>query len=754
MAAGRIIIPNYMPALDLNGAPVQGAKLYFFQSETTTLMSVFTDASLSVPHANPVIADAAGVFPSIFADRGAVYAVAIRTADDVPIGGLRDVDDVRASVSIGLVDGEIVVDESVAAALGAVSAFPVEPVGRPVARPLNELIGNGYNNTPLLEWAGKRALWLGTSIPHQGVGVDSYPERVGQRLKMADVVNNAWSGSHGYYAGETAYVGLTTDAQRLNHIVSLSMTEQDRLAGLATYGSGSAYSDTFDPITLASQQTADARIKGAFAASAFDAVILDHNHNDRDRPIGTLAPNPLAITGITKGATTTVSLASAGSLTVGDGVGLQISGIPKLAHCAARVISVAGNTITIGVDSSGYSGTFAAGTAYELDRSTLYGAFDFLLHYIRWAALDAGRILPAIILSSAPSEFTGNAYSSTIYPNARAIQAFAESRGLTMFDVATSLKVAEEQNSVLLPDGVHPTTAATRSVFANHWVRWLTGGAAPLLNDNDFIARGAGRYRNQREIEYSDWYSGSTTLDFVVVGGASIITEDFVSISDWTTVGAASVVTAPWNGSLKALQTASVANSEPFIFRTGLTATNAVEITFPLYIPTLPTAAGGDVKSAGLMRISSASGLWLALGLMTTSAGTILQVGVFTQTGNAGYRVFPTTWGYLSAATAYDIKLSAVQETADRPGILLLYINGELAFDSPIRTEDLAQVDVTELVLGVQSSNMGDLTVNFGPMTYGSLVTPDYSTRYTGSMNLSGGAIAQVVNGKIISVTS
>ena len=754
MAAGRIVIPNYMPCLDITGGPVAGARLYFYENNTTDLQSVYTSAALTVAHTNPVIANAAGVFPSIFADLDALYSVSIRTADDVPIGGLRDVDNVQASVALAFADIEIVTEDVIAAALEAVSEFPVTPVGGPAVRPLNELLGNGYDNTPLLEWAGKRALWLGTSIPHQGAGVDGYPERVGERLKMAAIVNNAWSGSHASYAGEAAYAALTTDAQRTSHIVALSMTEADRLTGLATYGSGSAYSDTFNPIILASQQTADYRIKNAFATTAFDVVFLDHNHNDRDKPIGTLTPTALTVTGVTKGATTVVALVSIGTLAVGDGIVLQIAGIPKLAYCAARVQSIAGNNVTIGINSSGYAGTFTSGTASEVDRNTLYGSFDFLLHYIRWAALDAGRALPIIILSSAPSEFTGNAYSSTIYPNARAIQAFAVARGLTMFDVATSLKVAGAQNAVLLPDGVHPTTPTTRAVFANHWAQWLTGGAIPLLNDDDYIARGPGVYRNQREIEYSDWYGGSTTPAFVVTGVTNIITEDFVSIADWTVVGAATTITAPWNGALKALQAASVANAEPFIVRSGLTSTDAVEIAFPLYIPTLPTATVGQVKSASLFRIAGPSGIWLVLNLVTTSAGTILQVGVFTLTGNAGYKTFNTTFGYLSAATLYDIKLSAVQETATRPGTLLLTVNGNLAFDGPILTGDLAQANVSEVVIGIQASNMGSLTVNYGPLTYGSLNTPDYSARLTTDLQTPDGLIVSFVNGKATSVAA
>lgn len=102
MASGRIVIPNYMPALDLNGDPVAGAKIYFFLNETTTLQSVYADDTLTVALTNPVVADSAGAFPSIFADLTAAYTVAIRDASDVPIGGLRDVDNVQAAESQNL----------------------------------------------------------------------------------------------------------------------------------------------------------------------------------------------------------------------------------------------------------------------------------------------------------------------------------------------------------------------------------------------------------------------------------------------------------------------------------------------------------------------------------------------------------------------------------------------------------------------------------------------------------------------------
>ena len=48
---------------------------------------------------------------------------------------------------------------------------------------------------PHISWQGKRVLWLGTSIPHQGVGIDGYPEQFCKEMGCS-VTNNAFSGSH------------------------------------------------------------------------------------------------------------------------------------------------------------------------------------------------------------------------------------------------------------------------------------------------------------------------------------------------------------------------------------------------------------------------------------------------------------------------------------------------------------------------------------------------------------------------------
>lgn len=82
MAAGRMVIAGWMPALDANGLPIPNAQMYFYLNETTTLATVYADEALSVPLANPVLANSSGQFPPIWADDANRFSVTI----DAPYG--------------------------------------------------------------------------------------------------------------------------------------------------------------------------------------------------------------------------------------------------------------------------------------------------------------------------------------------------------------------------------------------------------------------------------------------------------------------------------------------------------------------------------------------------------------------------------------------------------------------------------------------------------------------------------------------
>lgn len=90
--AGRLVIPQYMPARDQNGQPLPGAKLFVYVNETTSLATTYTTNALTVANTNPVIANGSGVFPPIWAGNSEVFSVSVTDADGVPYVSYDSVD--------------------------------------------------------------------------------------------------------------------------------------------------------------------------------------------------------------------------------------------------------------------------------------------------------------------------------------------------------------------------------------------------------------------------------------------------------------------------------------------------------------------------------------------------------------------------------------------------------------------------------------------------------------------------------------
>lgn len=91
MAAGMIILPQYMPARDRSGRLVSGARLTVYANRTTTKATIYADAALTTPLANPVVANSSGQFASIWTEAGTVdvpslYTLAVSGASGESIG--------------------------------------------------------------------------------------------------------------------------------------------------------------------------------------------------------------------------------------------------------------------------------------------------------------------------------------------------------------------------------------------------------------------------------------------------------------------------------------------------------------------------------------------------------------------------------------------------------------------------------------------------------------------------------------------
>lgn len=74
-------------ALDSNGDPVAGALAYFYQTGTTTPVVIYSDATNETPMANPLTADAAGLFPQVFPSPGQQIKVVVTDPDDTVLPG-------------------------------------------------------------------------------------------------------------------------------------------------------------------------------------------------------------------------------------------------------------------------------------------------------------------------------------------------------------------------------------------------------------------------------------------------------------------------------------------------------------------------------------------------------------------------------------------------------------------------------------------------------------------------------------------
>ncbi len=100
MSGERFVSPVFS-AFDVNGEPVPGAKLYFYNDGTNNPKDTYSDVALTNANPNPVEADGAGRFtPDIFLQNSA-YRVKLTDADDVQIWQYDDVNNIVQNTTTG-----------------------------------------------------------------------------------------------------------------------------------------------------------------------------------------------------------------------------------------------------------------------------------------------------------------------------------------------------------------------------------------------------------------------------------------------------------------------------------------------------------------------------------------------------------------------------------------------------------------------------------------------------------------------------
>lgn len=85
MAAELFTFP-FAVALDANAIVVPGAQLYFYLTGTTTPTPIYSDSGLTTPLSNPVVANSAGIWPSIYTNNAVTYRVILKDDGGVTLG--------------------------------------------------------------------------------------------------------------------------------------------------------------------------------------------------------------------------------------------------------------------------------------------------------------------------------------------------------------------------------------------------------------------------------------------------------------------------------------------------------------------------------------------------------------------------------------------------------------------------------------------------------------------------------------------
>ncbi len=103
-------LPKQVPIV--GGVTSPEAKANFHLTGTTTNTNTYTDAALTVPHTNPVLADAAGVFPVIFLDPDIIYRLILNDKDDALIYDEDPIQDALTQANIGKIFYPISAEET------------------------------------------------------------------------------------------------------------------------------------------------------------------------------------------------------------------------------------------------------------------------------------------------------------------------------------------------------------------------------------------------------------------------------------------------------------------------------------------------------------------------------------------------------------------------------------------------------------------------------------------------------------------
>ena len=120
----RFVLP-YQTVIDPTGVPIPGAQLFFYASGTTSPLRTYSDPLLTTPNTNPVVANAAGVFPAIFLSGNYKIVLEDYLGDQIwtadPVLGELSGGSGSAVLSISNSDGTLTISPTVGSAVASIN---------------------------------------------------------------------------------------------------------------------------------------------------------------------------------------------------------------------------------------------------------------------------------------------------------------------------------------------------------------------------------------------------------------------------------------------------------------------------------------------------------------------------------------------------------------------------------------------------------------------------------------------------------